>query len=681
MKKRYLVWSLIVAGLVASTVMFWETIQDAFQSDGEQAKAAFEKYTANWQAMNFGEMYEQLSTETKARMTKEMFIKRYQNIYDGIEAKQLQIEPILGDQAEPNEKGKFVFDYRVSMHTFIAPLTFTGTATLIKERQTEEKDWYIQWNPSFIFPEMEEGDKVRAITLEPQRGEIVDHKGRVLATNRTVADVGITPAKWKALSIDQQDSVRQILELTDEQINSLSQAEASRQESFIRLATVPEDDMRMLALEKIEGLVFRNKQVRFYPYSEAFAHLIGYVGAIEKEQWEQRKQQGYRPTDIIGKTGLEKLEEERLRGSLGGRISIIDAKGVEKKRVQEKTAKDGETIRLTIDADVQQALYEQIRQDAGTAAAIQPMTGEVLALVSSPSFDPNTFVLGLSSKEWKRLNEDPRKPLLNRFAHAYAPGSTFKPLTAAIGLETGAINPQIARQIRGLQWQKDSSWGDYTVTRVSDHGVPVNLQQALIYSDNIYFAQAALEIGKDRFLQEAGKFGFSESIPIAFPMERSTLVNKEMKNEIQLADSGYGQGEVSMTPLHLAFVYSAFVNNGNMVSPSLFKGEQHEPYWKSNVMSPDTAAMLKQHLLSVMEDARGTGRGARVPGIRIAGKTGTAELKRKKGELGQENGWYVATNVDHPRLLVVMMVEDVRGRGGSHYLDSKIKQVFTKVLK
>lgn len=681
MKKGYLVWSLIAAGLVASTVMFWETIQDAFQSDGEQAKAAFERYTANWQAMNFGEMYEQLSTETKAKMTKEMFIKRYQNIYDGIEAKQLQIEPILGDQAEPDDTGKFIFDYRVSMHTFIAPLSFTGTATLVKERQTEEKDWYIQWNPSFIFPEMEEGDKVRAITLEPKRGEIVDHKGRVLATNRTVADVGITPAKWKALSIAQQDSVRHILELTDEQINSLSQAEASRQESFIRLATVPEDDMRMLVLEKINGLVFRNKQVRFYPYSEAFAHLIGYVGAIEKEQWEQRKQQGYRPSDIIGKTGLEKLGEERLRGSLGGRISIIDAKGVEKKRVQEKNAKDGETIRLTIDADVQQALYEEIQQDAGTAAAIQPMTGEVLALVSSPSFDPNAFVRGLSSKEWNRLNEDPRKPLLNRFAHAYAPGSTFKPLTAVIGLETGAINPQFARQIRGLQWQKDSSWGDYTVTRVSDHGAPVNLQQALIYSDNIYFAQAALEIGKDRFLQEAGKFGFSESIPVAFPMERSTLVNKEMKNEIQLADSGYGQGEVSMTPLHLALVYSAFVNNGNMVYPSLVKGEQHEQYWKSNVMSPDTAAMLKQHLQSVMEDARGTGRGARVSGIRIAGKTGTAELKRKKGELGQENGWYVATNVDHPRLLVAMMVEDVRGRGGSHYLDSKIKQVFTKVLK
>ncbi|HZG14680.1 MAG TPA: penicillin-binding transpeptidase domain-containing protein [Candidatus Bathyarchaeia archaeon] len=681
MKKRYLVLSLIVAGLVASTVLFWETIQDAFQSDGKQAKAAFERYTANWQAMNFSEMYEQLSTETKAKMTKEMFIKRYQNIYDGIEAKQLQIEPIFSDQTEPDETGKFVFDYRVGMHTFIAPLSFTGKVTMVKEKQTEEKDWYIQWNPSFIFPEMEEGDKVRAITLEPQRGEILDHKGRVLATNRTVADVGITPARWKALSIAQQDSVRQILELTDEQINSVSQAEASRQESFIRLATVPEDDMRMLALEKINGLVFRNKQVRFYPYSEAFAHLIGYVGAIEKEQWEQRKQQGYRPSDIIGKTGLEKLEEERLRGSHGGRISIIDAKGVEKKRVQEKPAKDGETIRLTIDADVQQALYEEIQQDAGTAAAIHPMTGEVLALVSSPSFDPNAFVLGLSSKEWNRLNEDPRKPLLNRFAHAYAPGSTFKPLTAVIGLETGAIIPQIERQIRGLQWQKDSSWGDYTVTRVSDHGAPVNLQQALIYSDNIYFAQAALEIGKDRFLQEAGKFGFSESIPVAFPMERSTLVNKEMKNEIQLADSGYGQGEVSMTPLHLALVYSAFVNNGNMVHPSLFKEEQHAQYWKSNVMSPETAALLKQHLLSVTEDARGTGRGARVPGIRIAGKTGTAELKRKKGELGQENGWYVATNVDHPRLLVAMMVEDVRGRGGSHYLDSKIKQVFTKVLK
>ncbi len=672
---------LIVAGLMAGAVMFWETIEDAFQSDSEQAKAAFQRYTANWQAMKFNEMYDQLSAETKASMPKEMFVQRYQNIYEGIEAAQLQVKPIFSEKTEPDESGRIVFDYQVSMQTFIAPLTFTGKAALVKEKQTEAKDWYIQWNPSFILPEMEEGDKVRAITLEPQRGEIVDQKGRVLATNRTVSEVGISPAGWKALSHDQQDSVRHILQLTVEQLTSFAQADASKQQTFIRLATVPEDDMRMLALEQIKGLVFRKKQVRYYPYAEAFAHLVGYVGAISKEEWEQRKQQGYRSSDIIGKTGLEKLGEEKLRGSLGGRISILDAKGLEKKRVQEKSALHGETLRLTIDAEVQQALYYEIQHDAGTAAAIQPMTGDVLALVSAPSFDPNSFVLGLSAKEWSQLNENPKKPLLNRFAHAYAPGSTFKPLTAVIGLETGVLLPQAERQIRGLHWQKDSSWGDYTVTRVSDHGAPVNLQRALIYSDNIYFAQAALEIGKERFLKKAEEFGFSESLPVAFPMEQSTLVNSEMKNDIQLADSGYGQGEVTMTPLHLALAYSAFFNNGNMIHPSLYQREQHEKYWKSNVMSPDTAALLKHHLLSVMEDARGTGRGARVPGIRIAGKTGTAELKQKKGEHGQENGWYVAANVDHPRLLVAMMVEDVRERGGSHYLDSKIKQVFTKVLK
>lgn len=337
-------------------------------------------------------------------------------------------------------------------------------------------------------------------------------------------------------------------------------------------------------------------------------------------------------------------------------------------------------MKLTIDAELQKEIYEQIKQEAGTAAAIHPKTGDILALVSTPAYDPNDFVLGMSTTQWNKLNNDPQKPLLNRFAHGYAPGSTFKPITGAIGLDTGAITTQEERSITGLHWQKDSSWGNYEVTRVSDYKSPVNLRKALVYSDNIYFAQTALAIGEEPFLQQATEFGFGEAIPIPFPVEKSKLTNAEMRNDIQLADSGYGQGEVTMTPLHLALVYSAYVNDGSMVYPSLIQGEQHEPFWKQNVMTKESAQIIGQDLLQVMEDPRGTGRGARVFGHQLAGKTGTAELKQKKGELGRENGWYAAFNVDDPRLLLVMMVEDVRGRGGSHALDSKVKRIFSQGL-
>lgn len=207
------------------------------------------------------------------------------------------------------------------------------------------------------------------------------------------------------------------------------------------------------------------------------------------------------------------------------------------------------------------------------------------------------------------------------------------------------------------------------------------MRKALVYSDNIYFARAALAIGEEQFIQKGQLLGFNEAIPIPFPIDKSKLYNTEMKNEIQLADSGYGQGEVTMTPLHLALVYSAFVNDGSMIYPSLVQGEKKEQYWKSDVIPAEVAGTVKQNLLSVMEDPKGTGRGARVPGIRLAAKTGTAELKQKKGELGKENGWYAAFDADDSRLLVTMMIEDVRGRGGSHVLDARIKRIFSKVLK
>ncbi|MED4911549.1 penicillin-binding transpeptidase domain-containing protein [Brevibacillus centrosporus] len=576
-------WTVFVVVLAGFGVVYWSLWQDSPQREGEKAKEMFSAYTAHWQNGEFAEMYEQLSAKTKQQMTKEQFILRYQNIYEGIEASHVTVEPLYNGPLEPDDDGTIKLHYRFSMETFVDPIAFTGKATLVKEQQNGEEGWYVMWNPSFLPPDT-------------------------------------------------------------------------------------------------KGIVLRKKQVRYYPYKEAMAHLIGYTGAISAEGLEKRKEQGYKSSDRIGKVGLEQIYEERLRGSAGGRISILNAEGIEKKLIGEKPAKNGETVKLTIDAELQKEIYEQIKQEAGTAAAIHPKTGDILALVSTPAYDPNDFVLGMSTTQWNKLNNDPQKPLLNRFAHGYAPGSTFKPITGAIGLDTGAITTQEERSITGLHWQKDSSWGNYEVTRVSDYKSPVNLRKALVYSDNIYFAQTALAIGEEPFLQQATEFGFGEAIPIPFPVEKSKLTNAEMRNEIQLADSGYGQGEVTMTPLHLALVYSAYVNDGSMVYPSLIQGEQHEPFWKQNVMTKESAQIIGQDLLQVMEDPRGTGRGARVFGHQLAGKTGTAELKQKKGELGRENGWYAAINVDDPRLLLVMMVEDVRGRGGSHVLDSKVKRIFSQAL-
>ncbi len=207
------------------------------------------------------------------------------------------------------------------------------------------------------------------------------------------------------------------------------------------------------------------------------------------------------------------------------------------------------------------------------------------------------FVYGISDRRWTELNEDPNRPLLNRFYAALVPGSTFKPITAAIGMDAGKLDPNENKGYVGLSWQKDASWGEYMVTTLTDYGSEVNLQNALVYSD----------IGA-----QVSTFG----------------TDSKISSEIQLADTGYGQGELLVNPIHLASIYSAFVNEGNMILPVLQMEEgQQAEYWKKDVFTKETAKQIQSDLVQVIENPTGTGAGGRIEGVSLLGKTGTAETK------------------------------------------------------
>ena len=312
---------------------------------------------------------------------------------------------------------------------------------------------------------------------------------------------------------------------------------------------------------------------------------------------------------------------------------------------------------------------------------MNPNTGEVLALVSTPGYDPNDFVMGMSTAKWDSLNGDPNKPLNNRFKATYAPGSTFKPITAAIGLNINSLDPNANKSISGLSWKKDSSWGSYSVTRVSDYAGGSNLLNAMVYSDNIYFAQTALDIGKDKFQTGLKSLGFDESMEFDFGLTKSQFASSgEIKTDVQLADSGYGQGEILVNPVHLASMYSMFVNQGSMVTPYLiYKDSPVATIWKSNVITKEAASTVLNDMIQVVESPNGTGHEAQTPGLTIAGKTGTAEIKASQGDsTGTEIGWFAAmtTNRNNNNLLVVGMAEDVKDKGGSHYVIPKVKKAF-----
>ena len=309
-----------------------------------------------------------------------------------------------------------------------------------------------------------------------------------------------------------------------------------------------------------------------------------------------------------------------------------------------------------------------------------------MALVSTPSYDNNEFIRGLSSEKWTSLNEDEKKPLYNRFRQVWCPGSTFKPVVAGIGLKTETIDPKEDFGNEGLEWQKDSSWGSYQVTTLHEYE-PVIMKNAIIYSDNIYFAKAALKIGSENFMNTLNEIGFNQDIPFEIVMQESTYSNTDkIETEIQLADSGYGQGQILVNPLHLASIYTSFLNEGNMVKPYLtYEEEAAGEIWIENAFTKENVEEIMQGVEGVVNNPEGTGYAAHRDDILLAGKTGTAELKATKEDTsGKEIGWFsvftAEENVDRP-ILLISMVENVKGIGGSGYVVRKDATVLDEYFK
>ena len=390
---------------------------------------------------------------------------------------------------------------------------------------------------------------------------------------------------------------------------------------------------------------------------------------------------------MIGKSGLEKAYEERLHGVDGCKISIVDADGNEKEVLAYQAQKDGEDITTTIDAALQELVYEQYKTDKSCSIAMNPLTGEILALVSTPSYDSIDFALGMSESKWNSLNEDESKPLQSRFLQTWCPGSSFKPVIAAVGITTGILDPDEDFGRSTTSWQADSSWGSYYVTTLHDYSEAAVLKNALIYSDNIYFAKAALKIGEDNLAKQLDKIGFGESLPFILGTSNSSYSNGEgFESQIQLADSGYGQGQVLVNPIHLASVYTAFLNNGNMIKPRLeYAQEEGAEIWIEGAFSEEAANTVNECLIEVIENPNGTGHSAYIPGVTLAGKTGTAEIKADKEDTsGTELGWFAVYTADtgsEEPIFLLTMVEDVKDRGGSGYVVNKARDILNSIFQ
>ncbi|WP_281974980.1 penicillin-binding transpeptidase domain-containing protein [Halobacillus litoralis] len=665
--KRWIlvIFSLLLLGLTAC-------------SEQPNPEDTFTAYMKAWESGEYAKMYGMLSKSSQGLMSEEEFVDRYTAIYEGIGMKELAVTYELPEEdQEYDTEEKPSFEYGVSMGSLGGEIQFSHSAELVYEEGEEENRWAVDWSSSMIFPEMEEGDTVRAWPLSPERGEIFDVDGKPLAVNGGVKQVGIAPGQMEKNSEEDvtrlKEELAEILNISVEYIDEQLGQSWVTKDTFVPLASInAEDEETIDAINELpSGISFQDDEdARRYPLGEAAAHLTGYVDEVTAEDLDEHEGEGYSAGDQIGRRGLESVMEDKLRGKPGG-IVVIRNKEEERKTVLAETpAKDGEDVTLTISSDVQRAVYEQMKGDSGAASAIDPRSGEVKALVSTPSYDPNEEI----------LNPNGAETTINKFNKTYSPGSTFKPITAAIGLETGNINPEENMAISGKTYSKDD-WGGYKVTRVDGAAVDeqVNLRDALMRSDNIYFARSILKIGGETFMKETDEFGFGEDIPFPYPIQSSQILNGEaFDNEALLADTGYGQGQVQMSPLHLAMTYTPFVTNGTMLKPTLLKEEETGQTWHENIMSEETAAIVRERLKAVVQDSEGTAHDAELEGRSLAGKTGTAELKQSlEDENGQENGWFIAWVTENPDLMISMMIEDVDE--GSHYVVPKVRNVFEQL--
>lgn len=682
-KKSRLLWiAIAVIGMAAITVAVCVAGMFKKEDVWKTPEELLVEYMNHIPAQEYEQMYAMLHIEASGNVSQENFIKRNSAIYEGIEIQNMAVEIIAYDEEQ------LTVTYQTSFDTVAGEISFEKSAFFL-----EGEDGYkLVWDNSLIFPNLASTDKVRVSTTQANRGEILDRNGRVLAGKGTASSVGIVPGKLENRE-EAIAKIAELLETTSEVIEKKLSAQWVKDDSFVPIKTIPRvEEIELLKVEPdedvlkekerhesllaIPGVMISDVEVREYPLGEAAAHLVGYVQSVTAEDLEEHAGEGYTANSVIGRSGMEGLFEKELKGQNGCRIYIVNSEGKEKEELACILVQHGQDIKLTIDASLQIALYEQFQEDKSCSVAMNPYTGEVLALVSTPSYDNNDFIMGLSSEQWTALNDDEDKPMYNRFRQVWCPGSTFKPVTAAVGLESGAIDPNEDYGNVGLSWQKDASWGSYYVTTLHAYE-PVILENALIYSDNIYFAKAALKIGYEEMESSLTQLGFNAELPFEIKMAKSQYSNSEsIETEIQLADSGYGQGHVLVNPLHLACIYSAFCNEGNIIKPYLvYQNEVSAEYWISGAFSSETASRVLEGTKKVVNDSHGTGYAAHRDDIVLAGKTGTAEIKASKDDTsGTELGWFAVftaeETVERP-ILIISMVEDVKGRGGSGYVVKK----------
>ncbi|RND56085.1 penicillin-binding transpeptidase domain-containing protein [Lacticaseibacillus paracasei] len=637
----------IIGGVAAAIVIIaggfglYQWYQGKSEADAVQATA--QTYTQAFAKRQYDKAVKQVDTSHLTgpgwHYTAKTLAARNQAVFDRVGASDIKITNV---KTKKYDSKTYELTFTANMNTKIGKLSAQHyEAPIVKVGD----NWRIQWSPRLLFPSMDGKDTVQIDLIAATRGQIYDRNNQFLAKNGDVTQAGLVPGKL-GTGADRTANLEKIAAAWDVKVTSL--------ETLLKQSWVTDDTFVPVKIVTdspvMTGAAYQTIGSRTYPLGEAAAQLIGYVGTATAD--DIRKDPTLTANSKIGKTGLEQIYDKQLRGTDGGQISIQNGDNIHP--LLTKKDVNGKSLKLTIDANQQKTAYTQLAGKAGSVVTMNPTNGELLTLASSPSYDPNAFVNGISQTDYDKYANNTSLPFLSRFAQRYAPGSTFKMLTAAIALQNKTITPDTTKSISGLKWQKDSSWGDYKVTRTVD-AASENMTQALVNSDNIWFAQVALKMGASAYLKGLAPL-FKTQADLPLTMKKAQISNSgKLASETLLADTAYGQGQLLLSPIEQAAMYSTIANGGTMQQPTFIQGTKGKR--TNSVLQANAANTVKTALTHVVSDQAGTAHNLAIDSHTIAAKTGTAELKQKQDTDGKENGFLVAMDADKNTYLTVALIE------------------------
>ncbi|HXG15214.1 MAG TPA: penicillin-binding protein 2 [Calidithermus sp.] len=542
--------------------------------------------------------------------------------------------------------------------------------------------WYLQVLEGGRFLDASDKNRIRIRPVAAPRGILYDRHGVPLVDNRPAFTLSLIPRELPRDEQDRDAVLGRVAALLQIPFQELSEAVARvPADSFLPVRVrrgLSLQDMARIEEWKLElpGVIVEVEPQRTYPSSRFAAHLLGYVREASDEQLRQGR---YRRGDMVGQSGLERLLDEYLRGRDGGQRIEVDALGRPVRLIQHTEPNPGAQVVTTVDRRIQEAAEQAMEGRPGAVVVMDPRNGDVLAMVSTPAFDIDQFTGTIDRAAWQRIVQDPDHPLLNRVIQSqYAPGSIFKVVVAAAGLQEGTLTPGDRVHCDGEFRLGTWTFRDW---KEEGHGT-VDTRRALAESCNIFFYQAGLRIGGATITRYARLFGFGQPTAIDLGSERLGLIPGPRPRRRggagwqagDIVNMSIGQGQILVTPMQVARFMAAVANGGVLWKPRLVQRVERadgELLWSDPGqvtghvdLAPAVWAFLRESLWAAVNDG-GTGGSARIPGLDVAGKTGTAQtMANSRADRGQDHAWFAAfAPARAPEVVVVVLVER-GGKGG-----------------